>query len=328
MKNIKAILLVTIIITALIAAGCSGNDKLKESPEPRPGTVSLLLPYAETDALVQNDTQQKLIASFDDAAREQMFVVTHIFADGDAARQAAQLTETADAGTGVIVVVPVSGADLSEGLAAADKAGVPVIALHESIEGADTLSAVVAPDYKEAVTKLIDAAQTAHPDTGILFLNGGPQGDKTADAIGGYIGSDYRTMTAISSDWTFAGGRNETAQFIKGAGAIPSAVVAMNASMASGAARAIADAKLSDKVGLYALNPSGLNADMITSGKAAAVAVPDTDAEAKQAIALCAELIANKEVELNHLIPFLIIDTGTIEAYLNKPAAAETPATE
>jgi ABC-type sugar transport system substrate-binding protein len=173
-----------------------------------------------------------------------------------------------------------------------------------------------------AVEKLIETANAAHPDTGICFLNG-PQGESAADALGEFIGSDSPNMLVCFSDWTFTGGRERTAEFIKDVKTIftdisitaPGAVISVNASMASGAARAVSDAKLKKSVDVYALNPSGLNADMITSGKVAIAAVPDADAEARAAADICASLIENKEVSLNNLIPFIMIDKDNIAGY-------------
>jgi ABC-type sugar transport system substrate-binding protein len=329
MKNIKIILLIAIMAAALATAGCGGNEETVKKPEPRLNTISLLLPYAEAETTSQNDIQQKLLTSFDAYAQEANLEVTHMFADGDAAKQAGQIAEASATETGAIVVIPVSGADLSEGLAAANEAGVPVVALHESVAGADTLSAVIVPDYKDAITKLAEAAGKEYPSDGICFING-PQGDVTADALAEYIG-EVSGPEIKYSDWTFTGGRKTAAEYIDYAKTLswgtgrtkPASFIAANASMASGVARAVSDAKPKDKIAVYALNPSGLNADLITSGKVTAAAVPDADAEAKQAIDLCAKLIANENVELNHLAPFLMLDKDNIEGYLSQPETAE-----
>jgi ribose transport system substrate-binding protein len=332
MKNKKLVLvIIAALISTLAFAGCSEKASNAKPSEPLPNKACLLLPYAEADTSTPNGINEilkRLPDAFDAYAQKAGIAVTHMYADGDAAKQSEQITEAANSETGIIVIVPVSGANLSTGINAANTAGVPTISLHESIEGEDGLSAVIVPDYLNAVEALFEAATSDHPDTvsnsAMLFLNGGPEGDKTADALNGFDGiseSGDSIIQKVFSDWTFQGGRDATAKFLEETKTLPvegekepGAVIAANASMASGAARAISSAKMKKTVDLYALNPSGLNADLITSGKAKLVAVPDAAAEAKVAVDICKSLIDGKDTSLNHMISFLLIDKENLPA--------------
>jgi ABC-type sugar transport system substrate-binding protein len=316
----------SIIFTLTAVLACSAIftlaacEKDKTATATLPANAALLLPYAEEDADAQSGIIIKLVSAFNSYAQQSELAVTPYYAT-DANAQPAQIDAAINAETGVIVIIPAAGADFTEGLKAAKSAGIPVVTLHTNIANADLIDAYVGSDYLGAVSLLMESAETAHSGETIAVING-PVGDPTADAIASDLDKNSSAIIA-NSDWTSDGAKKTTDTLIaenENLGAIISA----NASMASGAAKAIKAKKLAGKISVYALSPSGLNEDFITSGKVATAAIPDVDTEAKTAADICKLLINHKAPEMNTLVPFIIIEKENIEEYLDaKSESAE-----
>ncbi|MDR1322458.1 MAG: substrate-binding domain-containing protein [Gracilibacteraceae bacterium] len=289
-------ILVALALSLALAACQNADDTAKTEPTTLPDTVALLLPYAEKDAEAQNEPQKNLLSAFGTYAQQYGLSVSYHYISGDDqtawSEQSLAISEAAAGEIGVIVVIPVSGADLSAGLADADQAGIPVIALHENIADADTLSAFVGPDYEKAIDGFIETAQNDHAGQSLVFLNG-PEGDAAANAFAGYA----RDVTVIPCDWTAQGAAAAVTELLK-TDAHLGAIITANASMARGAEAALKTASLTETVGLYALNLSGFSLP-VTS------AVPDTGGEALKAVNICTQLIEGTTPELNNLIPLL-----------------------
>jgi ABC-type sugar transport system substrate-binding protein len=313
-KHISFILVTVLIFSAVFTLASCGKNKKSETPEtPLPAKVALLLPYAEAEADAQSGIIIKLVTAFNSYAQQSGLEVTPYYAT-DANTGSAQIDAALNAETGVIVIIPSTDANFTEGLKTAKKAGIPVVTLHTNIADADSVGAYIGPDYTGAISLLMEFAETAHSGKPVAILNG-PVGDLTADAIAEGLDKNGADII-INSDWTSVDAVKTTKTLIAENENI-GAIISANASMASGAAKAIKSKKLTDKISVYALNPSGLNESLITSGKLTAAAIPDVDTEAKTAIDICKLLIERKAPKLNTLVPFLIIEKGNIEEYLN-----------
>ena len=247
------------IVAACALAGCGGGSTPRPKPaDAGPLIVGLLLDSLETERW-QRDRDLFV------ARAEELFAKVEVrTGGGDHARQLAAARELLDAGVKALVVVPHDLEKAAEIVAEASARKVPVISYDRLIRGAD-VALYVSFDNVKVGRMQAEAMLSAAPRGNYVLLGGSPTDNNAKMVRDGQLevlkpAIDSGAIRVIAEPWIMnwdaALAREEMATTLKKTRSI-AAVVASNDAMATGAADALAAAKLAGKVAL-----SGQDADL------------------------------------------------------------------
>lgn len=253
-------LMITAVAAMVAMAGCGGGGSAPrpEAADVGPPKVGLLLDSLENerwkhdrDLFVARVTELKARVEVRDGG-------------GDHAGQLEAARELLDAGVKVLVVVPHDLAKAGEIVALAAARKVPVISYDRLIRDAD-VALYVSFDNVKVGRMQAEALLTAAPRGNYVLLGGSPTDNNAKLVRDGQLevlkpAIDSGAIKVIAEPWVLnwdtALARDEMTSALKKSRAIV-AVVASNDATATGAAEALAAAKLSGKVAL-----SGQDADL------------------------------------------------------------------
>lgn len=247
------------IVAACALAGCGGGSTSRPKPaDAGPLIVGLLLDSLETERW-QRDRDLFV------ARAEELFAKVEVrTGGGDHARQLAAARELLDAGVKALVVVPHDLEKAAEIVAEASARKVPVVSYDRLIRGAD-VALYVSFDNVKVGRMQAEAMLSAAPRGNYVLLGGSPTDNNAKMVRDGQLevlkpAIDSGAIRVIAEPWIMnwdaALAREEMATTLKKTRSI-AAVVASNDAMATGAADALAAAKLAGKVAL-----SGQDADL------------------------------------------------------------------
>lgn len=250
---------VAMVAAAVAMAGCGGSSAPRPNPaDAGPLRIGLLLDSLETERWTHD---RDLFVARVEELHAKVDVRT---GDGDHAKQVAAARELLDAGVKVLVVVPHDLDRAKEIVAEAAARKVPVISYDRLIRDAD-VAIYVSFDNVKVGRMQADALLAAAPRGNYVLLGGAPT-DNNAKLV--REGQLEVLKPAIASgavrvvadpwvdDWATAAAKEQMAAALKKT-RNPAAVVASNDAIATGAAEALAAAKLLGKVAL-----SGQDADL------------------------------------------------------------------
>lgn len=248
-------------VAAVVAmAGCGGGSS---APKPKPADVGPLKVGLLLDSL-ENERWKHDRDLFIARVEELRAKVEVRTGDGDHARQLAAAKELLDAGVKALVVVPHDLDKAKEIVAEAAARKVPVISYDRLIRDAD-VAIYVSFDNVRVGRMQADALLAAAPKGSYVLLGGAPTDNNAKLVRDGQLevlkpaiesGAIRVVAEPWVDNWSAEAAKEQMAAALKKTRAI-AAVVASNDAIATGAAEALAAAKLLGKVAL-----SGQDADL------------------------------------------------------------------
>jgi len=247
------------VAAALVGIACGGDSAPTPKPaDAGPGKIGLLLDRLETERWKRD--RELFVAR----AQELFWRVEVRTGDGDHAKQVAAAKELLDAGVKALVVVPHDLEKAKEIVSLAAERKVPVISYDRLIRDAD-VALYVSFDNVKVGRMQAEALLAAAPRGNYVLLGGAPTDNNAKlvregqlDVLKPAISAGAVTVVAQPwvENWDAALAKDAMNAALKKTKNI-AAVLASNDATATGAAEALADAKLSGKVAL-----SGQDADL------------------------------------------------------------------
>lgn len=175
----------TLSVFGLLLAGCSAAE---ESTTPAPdqsstdagdSTESLVIGYSPK--FLQDDFQVLLEGAVQSEAANYGYTVNTSDAEGDVAKQVADIENLIAGGAQALIIVPVDGAGVVPGIEAANAAGIPVFSIDDGPAGGDVFATVRADNIDagaQGATEMVERLKmdSCWPsDCVVLELQGGLQ---------------------------------------------------------------------------------------------------------------------------------------------------------
>jgi ribose transport system substrate-binding protein len=148
-------LMAILAIGGFVLAGCAGPSEsaVEESPAPeqeaQTEAQSLVIGYSPK--FLKDDFQVLLEGAVQNEASSRGWTVNTSDANGDVAKQVADIENLIAGGAQALVIVPVDGAGVVPGIEAANAAGIPVFSIDDGPAGGDVFATVRADNINAGV---------------------------------------------------------------------------------------------------------------------------------------------------------------------------------
>lgn len=263
-KLLSVVAVAAIVLPTL--AACGGNDA--------PGTASTGGGAEKKNlriALVMSHLTNSFTTTFSDAAKQEGtkegVEVTVFDSKKDSATQLSLIDTAITQQFDGIMVEPVSVDGVKPGFEAAKKAEVPIMTVVQKMTAQELSASFVGGDDQAAGVMEMEDALKAIGGKGNIAVLYGPMGsDAQIIRKKGYDevlakNPDVKVVFASSANWVTDEALKQTENWLQTGKGI-NAVVAQNDAMAIGAAKAVADAQLGDKIAVTGVDatPEGLTA--------------------------------------------------------------------
>ncbi len=318
MKKKLVSILSLIAIVSVMVAGCS-----KGNTEPDSTTESQQETGSETNAqksggkiaLFMTHMSNEFTITLSDAVRAEVekrgYEYSVYDAGQDAAQQTNQIEQAVTLGVDGIIIEPVSVDGIVPAVKSAKEAGVKVVIVNQRISSPEAADCYVGADAKVTGAKLMEQVVADIGGKGNIAQLLGPMGsDGQVGRSEGFKSvldkyPDIKVVFEDSADWATEPALTITENWLS-AGKDLVAIVAQNDGMAIGAAKAVNDSKLSDKIKIYGVDATSEGLQAVLDGKLTATISQGTEDQGRLSADACADLIEGKSVEAETIVSNVI----------------------
>jgi ribose transport system substrate-binding protein/inositol transport system substrate-binding protein len=304
----KAILVVFCALTAAVLfAGPSQQQASK--------MIAYVLPHKS------NAFQNSLAAALQKEIQAAGYSYTEYVANNDAPTAITQIEQAIQRKAAGIIVDGFDAEALAPSAAAAKKAGIPLVTVHEGINSPD-VAAAVGPDFTVGGKQKMAQAMADLPNGGSIAFMYGPQGHPAQIAISsGYpqalAGQEakYPVVFTAYGDWSDVSALNTVSSWLSSGKKID-AIVCDNDGEAMGAIQAIKSAGKTGQIKVYGLDGDTQGLQAVKDGSMAATIKVDIDAEAKYSVESLIKVINKQPVEKSINLPMLVITSKNVSQFM------------
>jgi inositol transport system substrate-binding protein len=221
----------------------------------------------------------------------------------------------------VIILNPISYTGCAPAVDAANKAGIPIVALITRVANQDKANSFVGSDHKDS--GIIEAEMVAKEIGGkgnIVVIEGVMGIDAQIQRMEGYKEvlakyPDIKIVAQQAASWQRADALTLVENWLQ-AGKDFTVVLSQNDNMAMGALKAIEDAKLADKIKVYGIDGDNDALQAVKDGRLAGTVFQDAKGQAEQAVASVLKLAKGETVEKMYVIPFQEVRKDNVGNFL------------
>jgi inositol transport system substrate-binding protein len=298
--------------------GKSPTAEVEQIKPPRAGNVikvgvsmqGLEAPYVAA-------VQQHLENSVKNSEVEAVF----LDAQSNVEKQISQIEQFIAWKVDVIILNPISYTGCAPAVDAANKAGIPIVALITRVANQDKANSFVGSDHKDS--GIIEAEMVAKEIGGkgnIVVIEGVMGIDAQIQRMEGYKEvlakyPDIKIVAQQAASWQRADALTLVENWLQ-AGKDFTVVLSQNDNMAMGALKAIEDAKLADKIKVYGIDGDNDALQAVKDGRLAGTVFQDAKGQAEQAVASVLKLAKGETVEKMYVIPFQEVRKDNVGNFL------------
>lgn len=228
-------------------------------------------------------------------------------AQKDAERQQTQIEQAVGLGVGAIVIEPVSVDGVVPAVRAANQAGVNIIIVNQRISEPDLAAAYIGADAVKTGRIVMEQVAEDLGNEGDLALLLGPMGsDGQVGRSAGFqeiidANEGFQVVFDGAANWETAPALTMVENWLN-SGKNIDAIVSQNDGMAIGAAQAVQDAGLGDKVKIYGVDATSEGLQAVIDGRMTATIGQGTSEQGRLAADAAADLIEGKDVEAETIV--------------------------
>jgi len=225
----------------------------------------------------------------------------------DVATQVDQIEQAITLGVKGIIIEPVSVDGVVPAVRAAKEEGVAVVIVNQKISDPSAADCYVGADAATTGEILMKkAAEDIGGKGNVAFLLGPMGSDGQVGRSEGFenVLKDYPDINVVFQDtaeWQTEPALTITENWLNSGKEID-AIVSQNDGMAVGAAKAVADAKLDDRVKVYGIDATSEGLQAVLDGKLAATVSQGTEDQGKLSADACADLLEGIEVKAETIV--------------------------
>jgi len=217
----------------------------------------------------------------------------------DVATQVSQIEQAVTLGVDGIIIEPVSTDGIVKVVKDAEKVGVKVVILNQRISDQNATDTFVGADNESKGALMKKVMEDLDGKENIVELLGPMGSDGQVGRSKGFDSvlkeyPDVKVVASDSADWDTAKALTLTENWLTSSDI--QAVVALNDGMAVGAAQAVKEAGLTDKIKVYGVDATSDGLNAISNGGMTATVSQGTEDQGKISADLCSNLIYGKAV--------------------------------
>ena len=268
---------------------------------------------------VNNEFMQGLAKRVVDAGAKIGIDVTVYSAEQNTNKQVDQVETCITQGYAGIILDANSSTGLVPAVKEAQQAGVPIIALHEQLEG-NAADSFIGVDFAQGgQAKMAQCAKDIGYAGNICIMDGEMGTTAEATIRGGYdpVLRQYPNIKIVFEDtghWTAEPAAKLTETWLA-SGKDFKAIVCNNDGMALGVVSALKSAGKNGQILVYGLDAQKQALKEIVDGNMAATILTDSLGEARAAVATIKKLINKQPVEKIQTIPMIVITKENVRQY-------------
>lgn len=332
MKKVLIVVMAVLLAAACALTGCSAQtDTPPDGSQAAAGTAAAEGPAASggTDGgfkiafcaeQMANPYIKKLADNLKKYADEAGYELTVYDAEQTIEKQLSHIDTCIAQGINAIILLPVDAEGLVPGVAEANKAGIPVICIANSVAGGDYT--MVGSDQKVAGKMQAEYLAEKLPENAkVLYMRGIEGLQVTQDRFNGFRDefAALRPDAEIIADQSAEFARPEAMQLMEDwIQSFPdfSAVVAANDDMALGAKDALKSANRLDGISVCGVDALDETLLAIKDGEVALTILQDAAGQSLQAIKVCTMIQEGKTPEKEYMVPFKAISADNVADFI------------
>lgn len=352
-KSIIAVLSVAVALTMVGCGGASGSKTTTAAATIAETTTTAEMPTEKQEVadIVQDARADQFTGTRNDGEKSMALFMSHMtnefvktlsssvqkeakelgytgdsfkIYDGknDVATQVSQIEQAVTLGVNGIIIEPVSTDGVVKAVKDAEKAGVKVVILNQRISEPDAADCFVGADNETTGATLMKKVMEDLGGKGNIAELLGPMGSD--GQVGRSQGFDsilaenpeVKVIASDSADWDTAKALTLTENWLTSSDI--QAVVAQNDGMAVGAAQAIKEAGLTDKIKVYGVDATSDGLNAISNGIMTATVSQGTEDQGKISTDLCSNLISGQSVPKEVIASNVVYTKDNVSEILGK----------
>ena len=240
----------------------------------------------------------------------------------DVVTQVSQIEQAVTLGVDGIIIEPVSTDGIVKAVKDAEKAGVKVVILNQRISDQNAADTFVGADNESTGAALMKKVMEDLDGKGNIVELLGPMGSdgqvgrsKGFDSVLAEY-PDVKVVASDSADWDTAKALTLTENWLTSSDI--QAVVAQNDGMAVGAAQAVKEAGLTDKIKVYGVDATSDGLNAIANGGMTGTVSQGTEDQGKISADLCSNLIYGQSVPKEVIATNVVYTKENVNEILKK----------
>jgi inositol transport system substrate-binding protein len=221
----------------------------------------------------------------------------------------------------VIILNPISYTGCAPAVDAANKAGIPIVALITRVANQDKANSFVGSDHKDS--GIIEAEMVAKEIGGkgnIVVIEGVMGIDAQIQRMEGYKEvlakyPDIKIVAQQAANWQRSEAFAITENWIK-SGKKFDVVLSQNDNMALGALRAVEQANLVSKIKVFGIDGDKDALEAVKAGRLAGTVFQDAKRQAERAVECAIKLTKGEPIEKYYVIPFKAVTEENADKFL------------
>lgn len=324
MKKAVLGMVLSVAMVATVLGGCGKQEATK--PESTTGTEAKKEPEELKKVLMTISNQQNefivgMGESFIEVGKAAGYDVQLMDANLDATTQISQIETAISQGAAAILVEPCSSDGLTTGLEQAQKAGIPVITIHNGVSNTDLITSAVRVDVNEGgALKMQQAIDDIGGKGDIAIMTGTLGQDTTNQICGGYdkILANYPDVNVVfegSGNWGAADAAPLAENWLASGKKID-AIICNNDGMALGVLPVLETAGKVGEIKLYGLDATNEGLQAVNAEKMNATIFVDAKAEIEAAFAMIDKLVKGETVDKEFVVPAVLVTKENVADYM------------
>ena len=239
----------------------------------------------------------------------------------DVATQVSQIEQAVTLGVDGIIIEPISTDGIVKVVKDAEKVGVKVVILNQRISDQNATDTFVGADNESKGALMKKVMEDLDGKENIVELLGPMGSDGQVGRSKGFDSvlkeyPDVKVVASDSADWDTAKALTLTENWLTSSDI--QAVVALNDGMAVGAAQAVKEAGLTDKIKVYGVDATSDGLNAISNGGMTATVSQGTEDQGKISADLCSNFIYGKAVPKEVIATNVVYTKENIDEILKK----------
>lgn len=315
-KNVRlmeAVLAIALVLVFFLTACGAQQSKTDSSSGGK--NFAVFLPHQGNEFMVSLGKEMT-------AAAEKNGVVCKVYsADGDAAKQIAQIDDAIAQDVDGLIIAPVSFDGTSSAIQACVDAKIPVITLHEKVSNQDLCNGHVGVNIEQYGEELMKECVKDLGGKGNVCIMNGRMGEPAQIALTeGFKkviseNPDINLILEGTGNWVKEDAITLTENWLS-TGKEINAIICHNDGMGEGVMQVVNSANMTGKIKIYGTDAQPDALKGIKAGEYTATVFNDPVAEAEKGIESIIAVTQGKTIEKEVIIPSIIVNKDNIDKYL------------